>query len=148
MGAASILKAVNDEDLSPSGIIIECPFSSLKTTVDARFKMMGIPAFPLSNLLVFWGGIENGFNAFGYEPVEYAKAVQCPTLLFYGAQDPKVSLAETEAIYKNLNGLKEKVIFEKAAHGNYWLHYEELWKNKTRFFLKNFNSTFPEQISL
>lgn len=61
MGAVAIMKAIHDHDLSPKGIVIECPFGSMYQTVTARFNTMNVPAFPMSALLVFWGGILNGF---------------------------------------------------------------------------------------
>jgi alpha-beta hydrolase superfamily lysophospholipase len=102
MGAVAILKSINDYNIKPSGIIIECPFGSMYQTVCARFKNMKMPAFPMASLLVFWGGIENGFWAFGHNPTEYAKNVHCPTLLLYGEQDKNVSRQEIDEIYKNL----------------------------------------------
>jgi len=78
LGAVAILKAVCDNHLSPAGIIIECPFGSMYKTTCARFKAMHVPSFPMAGLLDFWGGIQNGFWAFGHTPTEYAKAVQLP----------------------------------------------------------------------
>lgn len=138
MGAASILKAVNETKISPTAIIIECPFGSLKATVEALFCMMGLPTFPMANLLVFWGGLENGFNAFDYQPAQYAKNIHCPTLLFYGAKDPKISMEETKKIYQNLKGPKDWMIFENSGHVDFWHEYASEWKSKTRFFLQNF----------
>ena len=89
MGAVAIMKAEKDHKLSPSAIIIECPFGTMLQTVEARFKAMKVPAFPMASLLVFWGGYENDFNAFNHNPVDYAKQIYCPTLLLYGEKDIK-----------------------------------------------------------
>lgn len=75
MGAVAVMKAVGGQGVQPAGIIIECPFGSMYKTVCARFKMMNAPTFPMAGLLVFWGGIENGFWAFGHNPIEYAKSI-------------------------------------------------------------------------
>ncbi len=119
MGAAAILKCMHDYNISPTGIIIECPFSTMYRTVENRFRTIAIPPFPFAGLLTFWGGVENGFWAFTYKPSEYAKWVKCPTLLMYGAQDKKVTREETDEIYANLAGKKRLVIFPNAGHENY-----------------------------
>ncbi|MEO7977405.1 alpha/beta hydrolase [Flavobacterium sp.] len=119
MGAVSILKAISDYGLQPKGILIECPFGSMYTTTCARFRNMNAPVFPMAGLLVFWGGIENGFWAFGHNPTQYAKKINCPTLLFYGNLDKNVSKEETNEIFENLNGKKSKKVFEFAGHENY-----------------------------
>ena len=38
-------------------VVLECPFDRLLTTVEHRFELMGVPAFPLARLLTFWGGV-------------------------------------------------------------------------------------------
>ena len=80
MGAVAIMKSINDCEITPKGIIIECPFGSMYQTVCARFKNMNAPTFPMAGLLVFCGGLQNGFWAFGHNPTKYAKKITCPTL--------------------------------------------------------------------
>lgn len=106
MGAVAIMKAQNDYNLDATSIIIECPFGTMLETVQARFKTMHVPSFPMPNLLVFWGGYQNNFDAFNHNPKEYAKHINCPTLLLYGEKDEKVSREEIDAIYQNLSGKK------------------------------------------
>jgi alpha-beta hydrolase superfamily lysophospholipase len=89
MGAAAILKYLDDGGTQPAGIIIECPYGTMYETVCARFKMVGAPTFPMAAFLVFWGGLENGFWAFGHNPATYARSVQCPALLIYGGKDDR-----------------------------------------------------------
>lgn len=67
MGAVAILKFLNDYEYSPNGIILECPFGSMYKTTVARFTNMGIPSFPMAGMLVFWGGVQNGFWASAYQ---------------------------------------------------------------------------------
>lgn len=73
MGSVAIMKCINDTKIKPKGIIIECPFGSMYTTVCARFKKMNAPTFPMAGILLFWGGIQNGFWGFNHNPTEYAK---------------------------------------------------------------------------
>lgn len=139
MGAAAILKAINKYKIAPNAIIIECPFGTLYQTTCARFNLMHIPTFPMAGLLVFWGGIENGFWAFGNKPQEYAKSVKCPTLLLYGEQDKNVSRTEIDSIYANLKGPKYLNTFPLAGHEDYLVQYKEEWTKDVMHFLSKDN---------
>jgi len=135
MGSVAIMKAINDYDINPKGIIIECPFGSMYKTVCARFKTMNAPTFPMAGLLVFWGGLQNGFWAFGHNPTEYAKKINCPTLLLYGAKDEKVSREEIDQIFNNLGGHKTLKIYQEAGHENYLTKYKDEWTQDIKEFL-------------
>lgn len=137
MGAVAIMKSISDYSVTPKAIIIECPFGSMLKTVQNRFSIMGIPNFPLANLLVFWGGIQNGFNGFNHNPYEYAKQINCPTLLLYGQMDNKVSRSEIDEIYANLRGKKDSVIYPLAGHENYLSKYKEKWSSDIAKFLSS-----------
>ena len=137
MGAVAIMKAVADHQLNPAGIILECPFGTLLQTVQVRFHRMHIPEFPMSYLLVFWGGVQNGFNAFSHRPVDYAKSIHCPALLLYGEKDDKVSRSETDAIFKNLQGPKRLETYPLAGHANYLIQYKVKWTSDVTAFLKD-----------
>jgi len=135
MGAVAIMKAINDYGIKPQGIIIEYPFGTMYQTVCARFKTMNLPAFPMAGLLVFWGGVQNGFWAFSHNPVNYAKKITCPALLFYGAEDVKVSRREIDGIFNNLAGQKKLVVYHKAGHENYLIQYKKKWTREIGQFL-------------
>lgn len=135
MGSVAIMKGIADYNLKPKGIIIECPFGSMYKTTCARFKIMNAPAFPMAGLLVFWGGVQNNFWALGHNPTEYAKKINCPTLLLYGEQDKNVSRQEIDEIYQNLNGTKVLKTYELAGHENYLLKYKEQWTKDITEFL-------------
>jgi alpha-beta hydrolase superfamily lysophospholipase len=136
MGAVAIMKAMHDFDLKPTKIIIECPFGSMYKTVCARFKIMNAPTFPMAGLLVFWGGVQNGFWAFGHNPTAYAKKISCPTLVLYGQRDNKVSKAEIDEIFTNLAGQKYLRIYPNAGHENYLIKYKEAWTKDVSLFMK------------
>ncbi|MEO0790765.1 MAG: alpha/beta hydrolase, partial [Bacteroidota bacterium] len=134
MGAAAILKAMSENDVGVQAVIVECPFGSLLQTAKNRFENMGVPSFPAAHLLVFWGGVENGFWGFGHNPANYSKKVQIPTLLIYGELDGRVKRAEIDDIYANLAGKKELVLFPTAGHGNYLEVDETKWVETVRSF--------------
>lgn len=135
MGAVAIMKSLSEDSLNVSAAILECPFGSMYETTSARFDMMHVPRFPMSGLLVFWGGIENGFWAFGHNPTEYAKEIQVPVLLLYGEKDQKVSRGEIDGIYANLAGTKKLVTFAEAGHENYLNQYRLPWQSAVKEFL-------------
>lgn len=135
MGAAAVMKAINDYMLMPKAIIVGCPFGTMYGTVGKRFEIMGVPKFPMAALLTFWGGIENGFWAFGHNPEDYAKNISCPTLLLWGEQDNRVSYEETQIIYNNLAGKKEQHTFIHSGHGHYIDTEPEEWKQTVSVFL-------------
>ena len=139
MGAAAIMKAMNDYSLQPLGIILECPFGTMYQTTCARFHNMNVPTFPMASLLVFWGGVQNNFWAFSHNPDKYAKAIRCPVLLLYGEKDNKVSRAETDAIYANLQGPKTLKTYPLAGHDNYLKQYKPQWISDVTGFLTNLN---------
>lgn len=138
MGAVAIMKAINDYGIQPGGIMIECPFGSMYETVCARFRLMHAPTFPMAGLLVFWGGVQNSFWAFGHNPINYAKKITCPTLLMYGELDDKVSRAEIDEIYTNMSGKKQLKTYPLAGHENYLNKYEDEWKGDVTNFLRRF----------
>jgi alpha-beta hydrolase superfamily lysophospholipase len=137
MGAVAVLKATHDYPLTPAGLILECPFGTMYETTANRFHTMHVPEFPFAPLLVFWGGVQNGFWAFSHNPVDYAKQVKIPALLLYGQQDEKVSAQETHTIYQNLAGPKQLVVFENAGHENYLAKDKDKWITSVANFIAN-----------
>jgi len=116
MGAAAALRAVALGKAKPDALILESPFDRMLTTIDHRFELMGVPKFPLSPLLVFWGGVQQGYWAFSHNPVEYAKSVKCPTLYIRAGRDPFVHKDEAESVFARLAGPKQMLVFEQAGH--------------------------------
>jgi uncharacterized protein len=136
MGSVAIMKCINDNKIEPKGIIIECPFGSMYQTVCARFNKMNAPTFPMAGILLFWGGIQNRFWGFSHNPTEYAKKINCPTLLLYGEKDKSVSRKEIDEIYSNLNGKKTVKTYKETGHENYLLKNKTEWnKNITEFIM-------------
>jgi alpha-beta hydrolase superfamily lysophospholipase len=136
MGAASIMKAMNDYDLKPEKLILEMPFGSLLDAVKGRVKMMGLPQQPISTLLTFWGGTEQGFWAFGHNPWSYAKKINCPVLLQWGINDARVTEKETNHILDNLAS-KEKTLvkYENSKHESLCKNEHEKWVLSVSNFL-------------
>ncbi|HEX4591575.1 MAG TPA: alpha/beta fold hydrolase [Gemmataceae bacterium] len=136
MGAAAILRAAA-QGVTADAIVLECPFDRLLTTVEHRFEMMGVPSFPMARLLLFWGGVQNGFDALGHNPVEYAAADHCPTLLMHGAHDRHVRQSEAEAVFAALAGPKQWELFTEAGHQSYCASWPDQWMAVVAGFLKD-----------
>ena len=136
MGSVAIMKCINDYKIKPKGIIIECPFGTMYQTVCARFNKMNAPTLPMAGILLFWGGIQNGFWGFSHNPTEYAKNIDCPTLLLYGEKDKSVSRNEIDEIYKNLKGIKNLNVYKKTGHENYLIKNKVEWNKNITEFIK------------
>lgn len=135
MGAAAIMRAASKGWVQPDAMILECPFGTMYETVAARFRQQSAPVFPMAGLLVFWGGLENGFWAFGHNPEAYAQSIRCPALLIWGEKDIKVGRAETDRIFINLQGPKDSLLIAGAGHENYLNRFRGLWMQKVATFL-------------
>jgi alpha-beta hydrolase superfamily lysophospholipase len=116
MGAAAALRAVALGEAKPDALVIESPFDRMLTTVSHRFDVVGVPKFPLARLLVFWGGVQQGYWAFGHNPIDYARSVTCPTLMIRAGRDPFIKQPEAESVFNNVAGPKQLVVFDGAAH--------------------------------
>lgn len=128
MGAAAILRAVGVLGVNADALILENPFDRLVTTVGHRFESMGLPAFPGAQLLVFWGGLQLGYDGFAHDPLEYARGVRTRTLLLHGERDPRVHLSEVEAIAAALAGEHQLRVFPGAGHGGLLAADAEAWR--------------------
>jgi uncharacterized protein len=135
MGAAAILRAGARHAIAPDAVVLECPFDRLLSTVEARFAVAGLPVFPAAQLLVFWGGVQQGFNGFAHNPAEYARRTTCPALLLHGTDDARVSCRQIRTIYQNLGGEKHLYFFEGIGHESYAALRPEQWKECVARFL-------------
>lgn len=135
MGSTALLRASAVFGYTPAAMILECPFDRLLTTVGSRFEAMGLPAFPLAHLLVFWGGVQQGFNGFGHNPVEYAARVVCPVLHMQGADDPRVTPEQARAVFDNYAGEKKLELFAGVGHMPYLVNRPEQWRHAVGDFL-------------
>ncbi|GAB3726841.1 alpha/beta hydrolase [Hymenobacter agri] len=135
MGAVAIMRAEAELGVRPTANILECPYGNMRQTAYNRFASMHVPGFPLADLLVFWGGAQNGFWAFGLNAEHYASQIHTPTLLLWGTADPRVTRAETDAIFTHLAGPKTRHDFPGVGHEPYWHRYSADWEQQTRAFL-------------
>ena len=143
MGAVAILRAEAELGVRPAANVLECPYGSMRQTACNRFASMGLPGFPLADLLVFWGGVQNGFWAYGLNAETYASRVKTPTLLLWGTADPRVTRAETDAVFAALAGPKQRHDFAGSGHEPYWWKHPAEWQQQVQGFVAGAVATLP-----
>jgi len=146
MGAVAILKSAA-EGTAVDGIILECPFDSLLTTVRHRFETVGLPAFPAAHALLFWGGVQLGFNPFRHGALTYAPFVREPVLLMAGGRDPWVTPAETRHIFDALGGFKRLYLCEGVGHASCLSADSARWTATVGAFVANPLSEGPASVA-
>ena len=140
MGAAAILCAIHRYHLQPDALILECPYDRLVTTIGNRCRPLGLPAFPSAELVVFWGGVQRGFNGFSLNPVDYARDVHCPTLLLQGDCDRCVGLDHAREI---ANALGKQCTFDIFPGIGHTIPVREQWHRDVTAFLET-NGLIPK----
>lgn len=137
MGAAAVLRAVANYNVQADAIIVEAVFDRMLNTVRHRFEAMGVPSFPSAQLLLFWGGVQAGFNAFAHNPVEYAAAVRCPILFLHGTADPRAHLEEGRRVFAAVPAsTKHFQEFPNLGHQSSALRFPTEWKATVIQFLQ------------
>ena len=141
MGAAAVLRSIAVYGVHPDGIVVEGPYDRLLTMIGRYYQSLNLPAFPFANMLVFWGGVQHGFNAFQLNPVEYARATTCPALVLDGDLDPWVKPAEVRSVAAAMKGPTEYRIFANGGHGGYVRDVPEEYQATLRQWLATLPTT-------
>jgi alpha-beta hydrolase superfamily lysophospholipase len=138
MGATATMRAVATYGIRPDALLLECPFGSLLQTVKNRFEIINLPKTPFPELMLFWASVQHAVWLPAHKPAIYAQSIHIPTLLMQGKADPKVKRKETQAIYKNLKGLKQLTYFKNIGHQSYCRNASTKWKKTVSNFLEIF----------
>ena len=136
MGSAAILKAIANEKVNPEAVILELPFARLLDAVRSRLRAIRVPTFPMAELMVFWGGVQQGFNGFTHNPANYANQVKCPTLLLQGELDKWTTAAEIAQLLQSFHGFKQLVVFPNTGHSLLVTVDKDLWMRSVDDFLE------------
>jgi alpha-beta hydrolase superfamily lysophospholipase len=142
MGAVVAAKAISDYNLKPSGIILEMPFASLQTHLQARARangFQGFPEKPFGFFVTWWMGMERGFNGFKHKTTSYVKKMHCPVLMQYGALDSYVEKNETDKVYNAIASANKKlVVYDRAGHESIAQNDPVKWRIEIeRFLMEN-----------
>jgi alpha-beta hydrolase superfamily lysophospholipase len=140
MGAVVVAKAVADYNLQPSGIILEMPFASLQSHLQARARALGfqgLPEKPFGFFVSCWIGWERGFNGLKHRTADYVKKIDCPVLLQYGGRDTYVLNRETDRVFEAVHSVnKKKVVYENAGHESLQQNDPAKWDREVKLFLE------------
>ena len=116
MGGAAVLRAIAANGVIADGVIIEATFDSLLSAGQNRFRVMGLPGLPFSELLLFWGSVQNRFNLFAHNPADYARAVSFPALILHGEKDDRTTLAQARRIAHAMGANARLIAFAGVPH--------------------------------
>jgi pimeloyl-ACP methyl ester carboxylesterase len=116
MGGAAVLRAVAAEKVDADGIIIEATFDTLLSTGKTRFRALGLPGSPFTELLLFWGSLQRGFNFFSHNPADYARAVNCSTLILHGEKDGAATVEQARNLAQSFSGKARLVVYPDVPH--------------------------------
>jgi len=138
LGAATIAKAMTDyKEIQPSKVILEMPFATLQDAVKGKLRTLHLPDEPLTSLLIFWGGVEQGFWTYHLKPEEYAKNIHVPVLMQWGKNDIRVTRTETDTVFKNLGtNQKQLVIYNNSGHQSLLKNERDKWLTTIKGFLQ------------
>ena len=139
MGAVAVLKATADHGLDPRALILEMPFASMRSHLQARSRIVGFPGLPerpFGFLVSTWIGWQRGFNGMGHKTYDYAENIRCPVLLQWGDQDPYVLRWETEIIFNSTSSARKKLVtYPGAGHESLLRFNPGLWKQEVGAFI-------------
>jgi alpha-beta hydrolase superfamily lysophospholipase len=140
MGAVVVAKAVSEYSLRPAGVIMEMPYASLSSHLQARARTLGFPGFPerpFGFLVSHWIGWERGFRGRTHQTTRYVKDLPCPVLLQWGARDDYVLEWEIQAIFHAIKTRDKKLaVYPGAGHESLLRNDPATWKLEVGNLLK------------
>jgi dipeptidyl aminopeptidase/acylaminoacyl peptidase len=137
MGGAAILRAVAAEKVNAHGIIIEATFDTLLNTGKSRFRALALPGSPFAELLLFWGSLQRRFNFFSHNPADYARAVNCPTLILHGEKDERATLEQARNLARSFGGSARLIVYPDVPHMAIVDARPSEWTRDIRVFLEH-----------
>ena len=125
MGGAVAARLMSEVDAD--GLFIDATFADFPSLVRYGAEQRGVPARPISDVLVFLYGLlsQTDFNEF--RPIEYLAGVDAPVLIVHGSEDPVIPLREAERIAAANPRIRLEV-FAGAGHSELY----ELWPDRYR----------------
>lgn len=128
MGSVAVLEAIAEHGVRPDGVVLEGAFDTLVHTTEQRFASMGLPAWPGTQFLVFWGGVAADIDGFDHRPVDDAPAVAAPTLMIHAADDRRITAEQARDVYDALGGWKRFAAVPAAEHSRSFEVDEQRWR--------------------
>jgi pimeloyl-ACP methyl ester carboxylesterase len=135
MGAVAIVRSIAHFQVKADGIILECPFDSFDSAVTNRFRIMGIPAWPLGHLITFWSEQVMGVPPEGFNVRRYARRVRVPALHIFGLEDQRATANQSMRLFRALAGEKYKIRFPESGHTRFLEDNPRRWRAGVQAFL-------------
>lgn len=136
MGGAAVLRAIAANGVKADAIIIEATFDSLLNAGKNRFRAMGLPGSPLAELLLFWGSVQNGFNLFAHNPVDYARSVNRPALILHGGDDQRATPEQARHMASAMGANARFVVYAGVPHRSIVEARPKEWRREVAAFLE------------
>ena len=136
LGAVAVLRACHALEVDADALVLEAPFASLLDTTVRRFARTGVPSFPAAQLLVFWGGVQLGFDGFRVRPRDWIGDLTSPALFLFGTEDPNILPEEAEAMLAAAPAAVEHRIVNGAGHPPLVHGHRATWLREVRGFLE------------
>jgi pimeloyl-ACP methyl ester carboxylesterase len=137
MGAGACLKSLYENNLDVKTLILTSPSASLARSTESYYKLINLPRYPFADIMTFWMGYQNGFDAFELNYVKYAKEISTPTLVLHVLHEPKVELKDVISIYDNLNGPKKLVTYDQfEVYEPHFLTNATIWESDILRFIE------------
>lgn len=135
MGGAALLRAIAVNGVKPNAVIVEATFDTLLNAGKNRFRTLRLSGSPFAELLLFWGSVQNGFNFFSHNPVDYSRSVSCPALILHGEKDERVTLEEARTIAAAMGTNARFVAYAGVPHMPIVDARPEQWRREVKKFL-------------
>lgn len=136
MGAVAIMRAVAKYGVTADGLILECPFDRLVNTIGTRMQILHLPEFPFAHLVTFWAGVQQRFDGFAHNPIDYAGKIECAVLLLQGTEDESVGPMHIRNVANRLSGKATARFIPEAGHAFLVLRAREPWLAAVTEFLR------------
>ncbi len=122
--------------MKPDAIILESVFDRLLTAVEQRLRTLSLPVPGLAKLTVMWGSLQNGFNGFKHNPVDYAISIRCPALVINGDRDQRATLGHARQLFGEIPTRNKRFVqLEGAGHNSPRSDNPEQWRAAVTDFL-------------
>ncbi len=134
MGAATVLMASGEEmPANVQAIIADCGYSTVYDVFKYQLKdLFGLPPFPVMNAANTVTKWRASYNLYEASAVKQVKNNTVPILYIHGDADTFVPYEMLDELYEATTSEKEKLIIEKAGHGeavrvNPDLYWSTIW---------------------
>ena len=97
---------------------------------------MNIPSFPAAELLLFWGGVQQGFNGFENNPEEYADSLTAPALFISGSEDHRAPPDDARRVFSKMQGKSVFLEIDGMGHELLANHDQEQWSTHVLPFIQ------------